>query len=143
MMLQIDHRESHDIDLFPDDPQLLAYVQAAVAEMQFDIGTPSYSGDGSGHLKAAFETVGEIDFIVAGHVTADYAIAAACEAGYRDEIDAALAEIPEDAVAAAQTLGRLNPGYVEGIIRQLMIRQGYEALIPRAMSVTQGLLTSQ
>lgn len=39
MMLQIDHRESHDVDLFLDDPQLLPYVEATVAEMQFEIGT--------------------------------------------------------------------------------------------------------
>lgn len=46
MMLQIDHHESHDVDLFLDDPQLLPYVEAAVAEMPFDIGTPTYNGDG-------------------------------------------------------------------------------------------------
>jgi hypothetical protein len=51
MMLQIDHRESHDVDLFLDDPQLMLYVEAAVAEMLFDIGTATYSGDGRGHLK--------------------------------------------------------------------------------------------
>lgn len=39
MMLQIDHRESHDVDLFLDDPQLLPYVEATVAEMQLQIGT--------------------------------------------------------------------------------------------------------
>lgn len=75
MMLQIDHRESHDVDLFLDDPQLLPYVEATVAEMQFQIGTPTYNGDGRGHLKIAFEEIGEIDFIVTGHVTADYAVA--------------------------------------------------------------------
>lgn len=74
MMLQIDHRESHDVDLFLDDPQLLPYVEATVAEMQFQIGTPTYNGDGRGHLKIAFEEIGEIDFIVTGHVTPDYAV---------------------------------------------------------------------
>ena len=56
MMLQINHRESHDIDLFLDDPQLLPFVTAAVGEMDFEIGVPSYNGDGTGHLKIAFET---------------------------------------------------------------------------------------
>ncbi len=74
MMLQIDHRESRDVDLFLDDPQLLPYVEAAVAEMQFQIGTPTYSGDGRGHLKIAFEEIGEIDFLVTGHMTNDYAV---------------------------------------------------------------------
>ncbi|GFO83210.1 MAG: hypothetical protein A49_28370 [Methyloceanibacter sp.] len=73
MMLQIDHRESHDVDLFLEDPQLLACLVAAVADMQFDIGTPTYNGDGSGHLKVAFEGIGEIDFIVTSHVTAGHA----------------------------------------------------------------------
>ncbi|WP_036049165.1 nucleotidyl transferase AbiEii/AbiGii toxin family protein [Sedimentitalea nanhaiensis] len=69
MMIQIDHRESHDVDLFLDDPQLLPYVEATVAEMQFSIGEATYNGDGSGHLKIAFDGIGEIDFIVTGHVT--------------------------------------------------------------------------
>jgi hypothetical protein len=29
MMLQIDHRESHDIDIFLNDPQLLPYLNPA------------------------------------------------------------------------------------------------------------------
>lgn len=73
MMLQINHRESHDVDLFLDDPQLLPYVTASVGEMSFDIGPPSYNGDGTGHLKIAFEGVGEIDFIVTGHILEPYA----------------------------------------------------------------------
>ena len=48
MMLQIDHRESHDVDLFLDDPQLLPYVEATVAEMQFQIGTPLITVMGAG-----------------------------------------------------------------------------------------------
>jgi predicted nucleotidyltransferase component of viral defense system len=74
LMLQIDHRESHDIDLFLDDPQLLPYVEAAVAEMSFQIGVPTYNGDGRGHLKIAFPEIGEIDFIVTGHVTSEFAL---------------------------------------------------------------------
>ena len=73
MMLQVEHRESHDIDLFLDDPQLLPYVEATVAEMQFEIGPATYNGDGHGHLKVSFDGIGEIDFIVTGHVTDDFA----------------------------------------------------------------------
>jgi hypothetical protein len=69
MMIQIDHRESHDVDLFLDDPQLLPYVEASVAEMQFALGEATYNGDGSGHLKVAFDGIGEIDFIVTAHMT--------------------------------------------------------------------------
>lgn len=73
LMLQIDHRESHDVDLFLDDPQLLPYVTASVEQLNFDIGKPTYNGDGSGHLKISFEGIGEIDFIVTGHITDSYA----------------------------------------------------------------------
>ncbi len=73
MMLQVDHRESHDVDLFLDDPQLLPYVEATVSEMQFEIGPATCNGDGHGHLKVSFDGIGEIDFIVAGHVTDDFA----------------------------------------------------------------------
>ena len=73
MMLQINHRESHDIDLFLDDPQLLPFVAVAVGEMDFEIGVPSYNGDGTGHLKIAFENFGEIDFIVTGHILESHA----------------------------------------------------------------------
>ena len=72
-MLRLDHRESHDVDLFLDDPQLPPYVEAAVAEMQFEIGSATYNGDGRGHLKIAFDCIGEVDFMVTGHVTDDCA----------------------------------------------------------------------
>jgi len=53
MMIQIGHRESHDIDFFLDDPQLLGFIDPSVLRFQ----------------KFAFENVGEIDFIVAGALT--------------------------------------------------------------------------
>lgn len=51
MMIQVDHRESHDVDLFLNDPQLLPYLEAIVAELQFLRGEAIYDGDGTGHLK--------------------------------------------------------------------------------------------
>ncbi|MGJ8623423.1 MAG: nucleotidyl transferase AbiEii/AbiGii toxin family protein [Yoonia sp.] len=50
-------------------PRLLSYVEASVAEMQFALGEATYNGDGSGHLKVAFDGIGEIDFIVTAHMT--------------------------------------------------------------------------
>jgi Nucleotidyl transferase AbiEii toxin, Type IV TA system len=69
LMLQIDHRESFDIDLFIDDPQLLGYLYASVKQVKFEGGLPAVSGDGSIHLRLAFLNSGEIDFIVAGSLT--------------------------------------------------------------------------
>jgi len=69
MMLQIDHRESHDIDIFLADPQLLPFFNPATHDFEFEIMPSEYTGDGSGFLKLAFEKIGEIDFIVAPALT--------------------------------------------------------------------------
>ena len=69
LMLRIDHRESYDIDLFVDDPQVLPYLRAAASETPFALGEPAYGGDGATHLKLAFDHVGEIDVIVAAPQT--------------------------------------------------------------------------
>lgn len=177
MMLQVDHRESHDVDLFLNDPQLLPYVEATVAELQFKIGTATYRGDGHRHLRVSFDAIGEIDFIVTGHVTDDCArtreilgqevhletvpeiiakkirfrgsdiqprdvfdIAAAVEAGYRREVKAVLAALPDDVANTSERLAKLSPDYVERVISQLMIRPDFENLVPRAYSVAQELL---
>jgi hypothetical protein len=67
MMLQIDHRESHDVDIFLSDPQLLAFLDPQKRDFQFEIQPAGYEGDGSSFQRFAFKNVGEIDFIV-GHV---------------------------------------------------------------------------
>jgi len=69
MMLQIDHRESHDVDIFLDDPQLLGYLDPRKRDFTFEIEPTDYQGDGAGSLKLVFGVIGEIDFIVAGAKT--------------------------------------------------------------------------
>jgi hypothetical protein len=69
MMIQIGHRESHDIDIFLDDPQLLGFIDPSRSALRFDIVPADYLGDGLRFQKFAFENVGEIDFIVAGPLT--------------------------------------------------------------------------
>jgi len=71
MMLQIDHRESHDIDIFLADPQLLPFFNPATHDFKFEVMPNDYNGDGSSFLKLAFEKIGEIDFIVAQALTND------------------------------------------------------------------------
>jgi hypothetical protein len=66
MMLQIDHRESRDVDIFLRDPQLHSYLDPKLHDFKFEIFPADYDGDGSGFLKIAFKDIGEIDFIV-GH----------------------------------------------------------------------------
>jgi hypothetical protein len=68
MMLQIDHRESHDIDIFLDGPQQLPFLDPQKQDFEFEIQPNGYEGDGIRSLKLVF-SIGEIDFIVAGALT--------------------------------------------------------------------------
>lgn len=68
-MLQIDHRESHDIDLFLDDPQLLPYLNPSTQGIPLARRPDSYSVQGTTVLKLAYSQTGEIDFIVCGDIT--------------------------------------------------------------------------
>ncbi len=70
MMLQIDHRESHDVDIFLRDAQLLPFLDPKLHDFEFEIMPSDYRGDGSGFLKLAFDGIGEIDFIVGRALTA-------------------------------------------------------------------------
>ena len=70
MMLQIDHRESHDVDIFLPDAQLLPFLDPKLHDFEFEIMPSDYRGDGSGFLKLAFDEIGEIDFIVGRALTA-------------------------------------------------------------------------
>jgi hypothetical protein len=69
MMLQIDHRESRDIDIFLSDAQMLPLLDPEKHDFVFDIRPPDHQGDGARFLKLAFEDLGEIDFIVGGSLT--------------------------------------------------------------------------
>jgi hypothetical protein len=71
LMLQIDHRESHDIDLFLDDPQILPFLNPETQDIPLHRMPDSYNGDGSRTLKLAYMDLGEIDFICAPSITYD------------------------------------------------------------------------
>jgi hypothetical protein len=64
IMLQIDHRESHDVDLFLNDAQLLPFLNPKNHDFTFQTVPSDYEGDGTSFLKLSFEEIGEIDFIV-------------------------------------------------------------------------------
>lgn len=63
LMLQIDHRESHDIDLFVNDPQLMPFLNPETQDFTLSLHPSSYTSDGTQSLKIIFDGVGEIDFI--------------------------------------------------------------------------------
>jgi hypothetical protein len=64
IMLQIDHRESHDVDLFLNDVQLLPFLDPKNHDFAFEIVPSNYEGDGTSFIKMSFDGIGEIDFIV-------------------------------------------------------------------------------
>ena len=68
MMVQIGHRESHDVDIFLPDAQLLPFLDPQKRDFDFEILPSDYTGDGTTFLKLALE-IGEIDFIVAQSLT--------------------------------------------------------------------------
>jgi Nucleotidyl transferase AbiEii toxin, Type IV TA system len=68
MMLQVDHRESHDVDIFFPDPQLLGFLDPKKHDFVFEVHPSDYGGDGASFLKLVFDA-GEIDFIVDGAKT--------------------------------------------------------------------------
>lgn len=71
LMLQIDHRISHDVDIFIDDPQILPLLNPETQGFECEIVPSGYNGDGANFLKIAFEDIGEIDFIVGALLTAE------------------------------------------------------------------------
>ncbi|WP_459105389.1 nucleotidyl transferase AbiEii/AbiGii toxin family protein [Devosia sp. A369] len=71
MMLQIEHRESHDIDLFFDDAQMLGFLDPAKTDLILSVMPSEYGGDGARFQKFAFADLGEIDFIAAGPLSSN------------------------------------------------------------------------
>jgi len=60
-MLQIQHRESHDVDFFLQDPQWLSFLDPEKNDFEFKIWPSDYRGDGIKFLKFAFDNIGQID----------------------------------------------------------------------------------
>jgi protein-disulfide isomerase-like protein with CxxC motif len=79
MMLQINHRESNDVDIFLSDPQFLSFLDPQKRDFQFEIWPTASDGDGVSFQKLAFKDVGEIDFIIGRAMTSSPAIQAIIE----------------------------------------------------------------
>jgi hypothetical protein len=71
MMIQVQHRESHDVDIFLPDPQLLSFLDPAKHDFAFEVVPSAYTGDGARFLKLSFGESGEIDFVVASTLTSE------------------------------------------------------------------------
>jgi Nucleotidyl transferase AbiEii toxin, Type IV TA system len=69
LMLQIDHHEGHDIDIFIDHPQLLPLLDPQKRNFHFETLPSDNTDDGARFLKLAFDEIGEVDFIVGAALT--------------------------------------------------------------------------
>ena len=69
LMLQIGHRESFDIDIFIDDPQVLPYLNPTTQGYTLQFNPDEYVSDGTHALKIVFAGIGEIDYICASSLT--------------------------------------------------------------------------
>ncbi|MEQ1955460.1 hypothetical protein [Mesorhizobium sp. CN2-181] len=65
-MIQIGHRESHDVDMILDDPKLLGFNDPPRSCLRSDVVQSDYRGDRIRFQNFAYSGVREIDFIVAG-----------------------------------------------------------------------------
>lgn len=70
-MLQIEQRESDDIDLFIADPQYLPYLNPFTQEYELVLRPTACESDGASAMKLSFAGVGEIDFICCADITSD------------------------------------------------------------------------
>lgn len=68
LMLQIDHRESHDIDIFLDDPQVMPFLNPVTQDFALTRLPDEYKSDGTQALKLAYDALGEIDFICSSSI---------------------------------------------------------------------------
>ena len=69
LMLQIGHRDSHDIDLFVSDAQYLPFLNPETQGFELGLVPSGYETDGTRALKIVFDGVGEVDFICCPTVT--------------------------------------------------------------------------
>jgi hypothetical protein len=69
LMLQIGHRDSHDIDLFVSDAQYLPFLNPETQGFELGLVPSGYETDGTRALKIVFDGVGEVDFICCPAVT--------------------------------------------------------------------------
>ncbi|ODT74396.1 MAG: hypothetical protein ABS76_37060 [Pelagibacterium sp. SCN 64-44] len=169
MMIQIGHRESHDIDIFLDDGQILGFLDPAKVDLLFEEIPASYGGDGARFQKFAFEDIGEIDFIAAGPLTAapfavheidgrevkltkkvyhrgseakprDVFDIAAAARGHRIEVVTALRSYPNEVAKTLVRFSKLNPQFVATTIKQLMILPDYLEIADDSLAIATGLL---
>ncbi|MGY8709977.1 nucleotidyl transferase AbiEii/AbiGii toxin family protein [Bradyrhizobium sp. 18BD] len=138
MMLQIDHRISHDVDIFLPDPQALPFLDPQKHAFDFEVRPADYGGDGARSLKLGFE-FGEIDFIVAPPLTSSRR--------HRRQLKGTWCSwtrsprsLRRKSIHALSAIDKLKPSFVSAVINQLSIKDPYRPIANVALERTKDLL---
>lgn len=143
LMLQIEHRESHDVDLFISDPQLLPYLNPETQEYNVSCKPDSYETDGARSLKLSFDGVGEIDFISCTSITSNPVCSRRIE-GHDIKLETAAEIIAKKiyyrGARALRHVKGLDREFVQKVISQLMLYETNDGLKDEAQAITTDLL---
>jgi hypothetical protein len=155
MMLQINHRESHDV-IFLQDPQLLPFLDPQRHDFKFDIVPSDYIVDQPKTAEPTFEHVIEGERILLETVPEIIAkkivhrgasikprdifdIAAAGDT-HAQSIIAALRPYKNEVAETTKRLERLNPVFVSNAISELQIREQFRPVAAGAMERSKEIL---
>ncbi len=144
-MLRIDHRESHDIDIFLDDPQLLPFFDPELQSYALSRQPDGSATDGARSLKLTYQDIGEIDFICCTSIL-DNPSTRKQVRGHDIDLESAAEIIAKKVYFRG---GSFQPRdmfdlaavpFVESIIGQLMVREKTAYLVQEAQSISRGIL---
>jgi len=189
IMLHIDHRDSHDIDLFLSDADSLVALEEIVRNLAKGENLEFRGAEGS-YISLNDSRLGEIDFIygrLAG-VNADasvpgwwqpavrrelagrpiwletvpeiigkkiyyrctsltprdvFDIAAACEAGYREDIRKIMSSMPKEVATAAWVIENFPDGHVKDRMQQYDVRPKFRHLLDDAPDIVISMIDNQ
>lgn len=159
-MLQIDHRESFDIDIFIDDPQVLPYLNPTTQGYSLQLNPDEYVSDET-HPSLTSDPTSrvilrgvEVDVETPGEIIAkkihyrgaslqprdmfDLAcVAKACGDGY---VIQALSPFKNKAAAALSVAQRMDPRLASTVMGKLQSKAGYAEISKTAQAMTISLL---
>jgi hypothetical protein len=149
MMLQIDHRESDDIDIFLPDAQFLAFLDPKLREIDFIVGhaltatptTKRWIETEDVDLETTSEIIAKkIHYRGASIKPRDIFDIAAAAKHDRDPIVSALKAYKGDVTRTLLAIDRLNPNFVSATIAELAIKDQFRPIADTAIDDAKELL---
>lgn len=122
LMLQIGHRESHDVDIFLSDPQFLPFLDPQKHDFKFEIWPTDYGGDG-----ASIKPRDIFDIAAAGE-------------RHEAPVLEALRDCRDEVAKTLRTIETMNPDFVRKAIGELAIKPGYLPIAKTALERATAIL---